>query len=129
MSLGTEYFLLVLSASLGFIQLAAAKSQLKGLLFSQKKVLNHILAGILIAPGALVFFIWNHRNPVGIIEGSQQAGLFSLATLSAVGITMILGSLLNHFRFKPVTAPADSMEALRDRTFFQAVLGRFKWKR
>jgi hypothetical protein len=129
MSLGTEYFLLVFSASLGFIQIAAAKSRLKGLLFSQKTVLNQVVAGILIAPAALIFFTWNHRNPVGIIEGSQQAGLFSLATLSGVGITLILGSLLNHFRLKPSTPPSGCIEALRDRTFFQAVLGRLSWRR
>ena len=114
---------------MGFIQVAAAQSRLKGLLLSQKLVVNRIIAGGLIAPGAIIFFTWNYYNPVGIIEGSQQAGLFSLATLAAIGVTAILGSVLNHFRLKPSTPPAACIEALKDRTFFQAILGRLPWKR
>jgi hypothetical protein len=129
MSLATEYFLLVLCAAIGFIQLAAARARLNGLLLSQQRVLNRVLAGILIAPGAIFFFTWNYRNPVGIIEGSQQAGLFSLATLGAVGVCLVLGSILNRFRSEQRKPCPPSIEALKDRTFFQALLARYKWKR
>jgi len=129
MSLDTEYFILVFCSALGFIQIAAAKSGLKGLWVSQKPVLNRVIAGILIAPGAFFFFTWNHRNPVGIIEGSQQAGLFSLATLSAIIVTILVTSVINHFFLKPNEPLAPGLESLKDRTFFQAVLMRLKWRR
>ena len=114
---------------MGFIQVAATQSRLKGLLLTQKPLVNRIIAGILIAPPAFVFFTWNYRNPVGIIEGSQQAGLFSLAALASIGVTVILGSILNHFHLKPDEPPAGSIEALKDRTFFQAILSRLTWRR
>ena len=129
MSLSTEYFILVFCSAMGFIQVAAAQSRLKGLLLSQRPVLNRVIAGGLIAPGAIIFFTWNYYNPVGIIEGSQQAGLFSLATLSAIGVTIFLGSLTNHFLLKPSAPQPNCIEALKDRTFFQAILGRLPWKR
>ena len=129
MSLTTEYFWLVFFSAMGFIQVAAAQSRLKGLLLTQKPLVNRIIAGILIAPPAIVFFTWNYRNPVGIIEGSQQAGLFSLAALASIGVTVILGSILNHFQLKLGGPPESSIEALKDRTFFQAVLARLSWRR
>ncbi|XUX01181.1 MAG: hypothetical protein TUN42_04125 [Dehalogenimonas sp.] len=129
MSLGTEYFILVFCSALGFIQAAANKSGLKGLLFSQKASVNRLVAGLLIAPGATIFFTWNYRNPVGIIEGSQQAGLFTLATLSAVGVTVILSSVLNHSRLKTTAPVQPCLEALKERTFVQALFARLKWRR
>jgi hypothetical protein len=129
MSLAAEYFWLVFFAALGFIQVAAAQSRLKGLLLTQKPVLNRVVAGILITPGAIIFFTWNYRNPVGIIEGSQQAGLFSLAALASIGVTVILGSILNHFQLKPSVPPVGSIEDLKDRTFFQAILARLNCRR
>ena len=129
MSLPTEYFWLVFFSATGFIQVAAAQSRLKGLLLTQKPLVNRIIAGILIAPSAIIFFTWNYRNPVGIIEGSQQAGLFSLAALASIGVTMILSSILNHFHLKTDVPPARSIEALKDRTFFQAILARLNWRR
>ena len=129
MSLTTEYFWLVFISAMGFLQLAAAQSGLKGLLLTQNHLLNRIIAIILMIPGTIIFFTWNHRNPVGIIEGTQQAGLFSLASLLAICITALLGSVFNHARLKPSSAPPPSIEALKDRTFFQAILARLNWKR
>jgi hypothetical protein len=129
MSLAIEYFLLVFVAGLGFIQIAALHSNLKGLLFSQNPIINHVISGLLISPGAIFFFTWNYHNPVGIIEGAQQAGLFAIAATLAVVATLILGSVLNHRRLKPIRPPSGSIEALKDRTFFQAFLERYLWKR
>lgn len=131
MSLGTEYFLMVFCSALGFIQIASAKSRLKGLLVSQKPALNQLIAGILLVPGAFFFFTWNYRNPVGIIEGSQQAGLFSLAVLAAIGATAITASVLNHTQLKSNEAVPSGLEALKSRTFLQAMVARLKklkWK-
>jgi hypothetical protein len=128
MSLATEYFILVFIAALGFIQIAALRSHLKGLLFSQNPIVNYVISGLLIAPGAIFFFTWNYHNPVGIIEGAQQAELFAIAAALAVAATLILGSVLNYRRLKPVGPPSGSIEALKDRTFFQAFLERYLWK-
>ncbi|APV44440.1 hypothetical protein Dform_01106 [Dehalogenimonas formicexedens] len=129
MSLGSEYFLFVSCSALGFIQAAAIAGGLRGLLFSQNRLFARLITGALIAPGAIIFFTWNYRNPVGIIEGSQQAGLFSLAALSAIAITIIVSSLLNHSRLKTTVPVQSGLEALKERTYFQALSARLKWRR
>jgi len=95
MSLTLEYFLFVLAAAMGFIQFAAGRGGLRGLLFSQNPRFNRALAVSLALPPMVAFFTWNYRNPVGIIEGAQQAGMFSLAVLAAMSLTMIMGSVFN----------------------------------
>ncbi len=129
MSLTLEYFLFVTVAAMGFIQFAAARGGLKGLLFSQNFRFNRSLAISLALPPMVAFFTWNYRNPVGIIEGAQQAGLFSLAVLSAVAFTMIMSSVLNHRKLSSQTQPISCMEDLKTMTFFQAFRKRYRWKR
>ena len=129
MSLTLEYFLFVLTAAMGFIQFAAGRGGLRGLLFSQNPRFNRALAVSLALPAMAAFFTWNYRNPVGIIEGAQQAGLFSLAVLTAVSVTMLLSSALNHNNLSADAPPASSMEALKNMTFFQALRSRYRWKR
>jgi hypothetical protein len=128
MSLATQYFWLVFSAAMGFAQVAAVQGGLKGLMLSQRIAFNRMLAGILIAFPAFLFFTWNYHNPVGIIEGTQQAGLFSLATLAALITTLMLSSVFN-FRLTATRNGSSGLEALKDRTFIQAFWARFGWKR
>ena len=129
MSLTLEYFLFVLAAAMGFIQFAAGRGGFKGLLFSQNLRFSRSLAVSLALPPMAAFFTWNYRNPVGIIEGAQQAGLFSLAVLSAVLLTMIASSLFNHHKLSSDTPPNSCMEDLKTMTFFQAFRARYLWKR
>jgi hypothetical protein len=128
MSLAIEYFLLVFAAAVGFIQFAAGRGGLKGLMFSQNPGFNRMLAAALALPPMIAFFTWNYRNPVGIIEGAQQAGLFTLAALSAVTLTLLLGSVLNHRRLSPAAPPGSGLEALKEITFFQALRSRCHWR-
>jgi hypothetical protein len=86
------------------------------------------LAYALIAPVMLAFFTWNYRNPVGIIEGAQQAGLFSLASVAAVAVTLFLGSVFNHSLLRAKERPQSCLDALKERTFFQAIWSRYFWK-
>ncbi len=129
MSLTLEYFLFVLAAAMGFIQFAAARGGLRGLLFSQNPRFNRALAVSLALPPMVAFFTWNYRNPVGIIEGAQQAGLFSLAVLSGVLLTMIMGSVFNHRKLSADTPLTSHMEDLKSMTFFQAFRTRYRWRR
>lgn len=128
MTLAAEYFISCFIAASAVIQLAAVKGELRGLLFNQAANMNTVLILVsLLIPG-IFFFTWNARNPVGIIEGAQQAGLFSLAVITAGFFTLLVSSLLNHSRFTPPPGvPADSLESLKNMTFFQAIRRRY-WK-
>lgn len=128
MTLAAEYFLSCFIAASAVIQLAAVKGRLYGLLVTQVVKLNVALAWLYLLVPGILFFTWNARNPTGIIEGAQQAGLFSLSVLCAGISTIVISSLLNHTKFTPpFGVPADSIEALKTMTFFQAVRTRY-WK-
>ena len=129
MTLTAEYFLWALTAAVGFIQFAAGQGGLKGLMFSQNPVFNRILAVALASPHEATFFPCHSRNPVGIIEGAQQAGLFTLASFAAVVLTLLLGSAINHRRLSTAAPSVSCLDALKDMTFFQAMRSRYRWKR
>ena len=100
--LSWEYSLLVFVAVLGVIQVAAANSGLRGLLFAPGAVrirfwptgkrweltyrhFSYLFAAVTVLPALGFFFVWNSHNATGIIQGSEQAGLFILST--AMGST------------------------------------------
>lgn len=128
MSLTQEYLLLVFIAAMGFIQFAAVRGGLKGLMFIQNFTFNRALAYVLMVPVMMVFFTWNYRNPVGIIEGAQQAGLFSLASVAALVATLVIASVINHAKIGVKERPQSGLDALKDSTFFQAIRSRYFWR-
>jgi hypothetical protein len=126
--LSLEYGLLVFLAVTGVLQLAAIHNNLKKLLFFKRKVYGYILSAVIILPALVIFFTWNYRNATGIVQGSEQAGLFMLAMVLAVIFTLVLSSLLNHTRSNPpvsktTASKKEGLDALRELTYFQA-LGR-----
>lgn len=125
MSLTFEYFILVFVAGLGFLQFAAMKGGLRGIWLSLDPSRNRIYAAILSLPPMLAFFTWNYRNPVGIIEGAQQAGLFSLGAVLSVIFTLVISSLINHKGIKPSGMTAKGLESLKSNTYYQIMKAKF----
>ncbi|KTB48533.1 hypothetical protein [Dehalogenimonas alkenigignens] len=125
MSLTFEYFLLVFIAGLGFLQFAAMKGGLRGIWLSLDSSRNRFYAAVLAFPAMLAFFTWNYRNPVGIIEGAQQAGLFSLAAALSILFTLALSSLINRNKLKPSVKFDAGLEALKSRTYYQILKAKF----
>jgi len=124
-SLSIKYCLAVFIAGIGIYQLAAGRSNLKGVLFFQSKLWTYILGCITIIPSLYYFFSWNYRNATGIIEGSQQAGLFVGSMAAALLITLFVSSWLNHSRLPVAKACDTGIEALRTATFLQALRRRY----
>ncbi|MEN8614654.1 hypothetical protein ABFB09_05150 [Dehalogenimonas sp. THU2] len=130
MTLSNEYFLLAFLAAISTIQFAAGHGGFHGLMFSQNPALNKVLAILIATPAMAAFFTWNAHNPVGVVEGAQQAGLFSLASFSAVTTVLLLSSILNRNKLTIVkNRRLLGLEALKTMTFFQAVKARYFWKR
>ena len=98
---------LVFCAVAGVLQAAAAYNNLKGMLFFKKKVPAYIFAGLTIGFSLFVFFVWNYRYPTGMIEGSQQAGYFALATAVAVIFTLILSAIIKDSSLKERSRRSD----------------------
>ena len=132
LELAFEYYGLVVLLSTSTIQLASSYRSLKGVTFIPNPKLNCALALVIMLPCLAALATWNWRNPVGIIEGAQQFYLFMLGIISAVGLTIIISSLVNHSRFKNTVAPlVPGFESLNQKTYFQALsesLRKIKWR-
>jgi hypothetical protein len=90
------YSVLVFTAVVGLLQVSSSYNG--SLLFSFfKEKYIAVIFTILTTGGSLVaFFTWNYWGETGVVEGSQQFGLFLLSALLAV----VFSSLL--IRYKPV---------------------------
>lgn len=114
-----NYCLLVFIAVLGVLQLAAYFNNYRGLLFFPRKVYSLIFAVFAICFALFAFFTWNDFNTI-IVEGSQQTGLFVLATAVGIIFTLVFSSLLNYRRLNRGKSQQDGLDVLRESTFFQA---------
>lgn len=131
-ALAVEYYCIVVLLSVSTIQAASSYSGLSGVTFFQKRALNYICSFLIAAPCLAILLTWNWHKPTGVIEGAEQFYLFMAGIVSAIGLTMVISSLVNHKRFKNDQEElATGFEALRSRTFFQALnmrLRSLKWR-
>ena len=144
--LAWEYSVLVFTAGLGVLQVAAATGGFRGLLIAPGEVrvrfwpgahvftlsrvaFSYAFAAVTVVPSLVDFFFWNRRNDTGIIEGGEQAGFFVLAMASAVLFTFLFSSLVNHWRLRHNDARGNGLEALKDITWAQAVTRLFTRRR
>lgn len=135
-----EYFLFVFVASCGVLQLIAAISNLKGLLFFQKVIVGYVLATLAIGGAFVWFFGWDDRLQKDImhtgLEGAQQFYFFILGAFSAVVFTLIASSVVNLVSasvlslWKGKQDPAwtrqerktiSGLDALREMTYLEAI--------
>ncbi len=136
--LAWEYFVLVLVAGLGILQVAAAYGGFRGLLIAPGEVrvrlwpsgrrfalsrvaFGYVFAALTVIPSLVDFFRWNGRNATGIIQGSEQAGLFVGGMAAAVLATLLFSSLVNHWRLRGNVTHGPGLEALKDITWLQAL--------
>jgi hypothetical protein len=124
--LSAKYCLAVFIAGLGLYQLAAIRNDLRGILFFRNKGYTYLFATLALIPSLYYFFTWNYRNVTGVIEGYQQAILFTLSMLFALLFTLCLSSLLNRVQFQVNTHRINGLEVLRTDTYFHAVRRSFK---
>lgn len=91
--LRVEYMLFVFVAACGLMQVVAARSRLRGLLFLSDERGGYALGAGLIIVAFVWFFVSDNRNLPGI-EGSGQFGLFLAGVFSAVAFTVLLSTLI-----------------------------------
>ncbi len=137
-----QYFFLVFVAVLGIIQVTAANSGFRGLLFAPGTVrirffpsgrrwtltyfhFSYLFAAITVLPTLGFFFVWNYYNATGIVQGPEQAGLFVLGTGASGIFSLVASSLINQWRLQRNYTSAQGLEALKDITWFQAVYRRW----
>lgn len=129
----TEYVTFVFIAAVGVLQLVAARTQMKGLLFFNWRPLDYFFSLAAIAGSFWWFFVRDARidtvmRTVGL-EGAQQFYFFCLAAFLAIVFTLAVSSIIWAFRPK-----AHSMEnpnlrglsSLKEMSYLQALRRSFK---
>ena len=127
-SLAADYFLLVLVASCGIIQIVSARSGLRGLLFLPHERPSYVLGAALLV-GAFVWFVLigdtEIAGDIGGVEGAEQFGLFLAGAAASVVVTGVIASITQAKR--PSGLPAgQGLDELRDATLAQLVLARLR---
>jgi purine-cytosine permease-like protein len=109
------------------IQIASSYSGINGIVFFQRRACNYIVSAIVALPCMAVLITWNWHKDVGVIEGAEQFYLFMAGILSAIILTLLTSSLVNHRRFKnKPTDQENGFEALKNNTFYQAIIVRLR---
>ena len=93
-----DYYLFILAANIGVIQVIAAMKKFHGILLIKSIIATSILGITLSASSFIWFFSITNRNIndyEGGLDANQQALLFFLGTLSAFALTFIISSIVN----------------------------------
>ncbi len=136
-SFESDYYIFVLVASLGVIQIAASVGRLTGLLIVKSPIVVRTVGAALIVVAFVWFFDPDTRNIndyEGGLDGNFQALYFALGAASAFLATVVLTSLINVRMTAPKAAPRHGLDALRHTTYFRALssslrLGWRQWRR
>ncbi len=117
-NLGADYFLLVVIAAAGALQITAALSGLRGLCILPEKRASYASGAVLLA-GAFAWFVLtgdtNIPGDLGGVEGSEQFGLFLAGVAAAALLTACIASMTQRNPGAPPEG-VEGIEALRHTT-------------
>lgn len=122
-----DYFLTVLIATTGILQIAVAQSGLIGLSFFRKPTLNRLF-GLLAIIGGFWFFYGTENRNVRSLEGSQQFEFYLAGVAAAVLLTLVISSIINFSLRGKLKREDRGLEALKKTNYVRALFSSF-WKR
>ena len=119
-----DYFLLVFVSACGVLQIAAAQSGLRGLMFFACPLRSQI-SGLLMVVGVFLwFFLSAPRNlpdTGGGLDGNAQTALFAAGAGAALAFTLLLSSLKNFFLGDGNGPYNSGLEALKETNYLRAL--------
>lgn len=127
-SFAFDYYLMVVIAAAGTLQIAAAVADIRGLLVFKNTIVGCSFGVVLVLFGYLLFFATAERNvndTLGGLDGNVQFVLFLLGAITATLLTFVISSVVNHRMYKLDDATF-GFEALRRTTYLKAVLIRLR---
>ena len=123
----SEYLAFTFVASCGVLQVTAAYTRRKGMLFFRSPALGYLSGILAVVVAFWWFFAADDRNVRGI-EGPGQLSYFTAAVFSAIFFTLFVSSLTGALlpflkgRSSRVANPRErGLEALKETTYFQAM--------
>ena len=128
-----EYYIFVLLAALGAIQLGAVAGRLKGLLVLKHRTAAVGLGLVFIAAAPVWFFSTGERNIndfEGGITANGQALYAFLGSITALASTLAVTSLINFRLGRGALPPFDGLHSLREASYLIALSGNLRyWSR
>lgn len=124
-SFAFDYYLMVVVAASGVLQIAASIGELDALLFFKSRIRARALGAALILAGLALFFGTAKRNIndyAGGLDGNFQLILFLLGSITAIALTATATSLVN----KDMNGPSRIEHGIQSlgRTTYARVLAR-----
>jgi hypothetical protein len=124
--MGVDFLVMNLIGALAVLQIAAARGDLRGMMFLPSKRVTAAL-GFLALAGAFAWFFAseprNYADDAGGLNGNEDAGLFCLACVLAIAFTLLSTSAINWKLGRDKTSHPGGIEALRETTFLRAFCG------
>lgn len=120
----TDYYLCVLAATIGVLQIAASIGKIQGLLIFKSNAIARG-GGLALAVSAFVWFFStgprNLNDYEGGLDANTQGLFFFLGAFTAVVVTYAVTSVINH-RMAGPQAPIDAgLDAVRDTSYARAL--------
>ena len=128
-----DYYLFVVAASLGVIQIAGSLGGLRGLLLFKRPGVART-GGLTVAVAAFIWFFASDVRNVNDFEGgldaNVQALLFFLGAVTAYIFTLIISTFANANMKYGQPAPGDGLEALKRMSYGRALAHslRYWWR-
>ena len=124
-SFAIDYYIMVVIAASGVLQIAASVSRLNALLVFKTPLGARALGVILAVAGPVLFFATAERNIndyEGGLDGNFQGLFFLLGTLTALALTAVVTSFINRNMSAP-TQIEDGVDSLNRTTYARALAG------
>ena len=130
-SFAVDYYLMVVIAATGILQLAASAGKLNALLFFKSSLWSRTLGIGLAIAGPVLFIATAERNIndyEGGLDGNFQGLYFILGTITALALTFAVTSLLNRSMDHP-TQIENGIESLKRTNFIRALANNIRFLR
>ena len=132
--MGRDFFLMNFVGALGILQMVAAYSSLRGMMFFPNRAVSAVVGFLALAGVFLWFFISKPRNlpdTAGGLSGSADAWIFCVSCISAILFTLLATSFLNRKTAREATSYPSGLDALKKTTFLKAFAGALRelWTR
>ncbi len=121
----TDYYLCVLVATIGVLQIAFSVGGIHGLLLFKSSLVARGLGALLIVAAFVWFFSTGPRNIndfQGGLDANTQALFFFFGAFTAVIVTFAAASLVNHRMAGPDRGPEVGLDALKETGYITALM-------
>ena len=130
-SFAIDYYLMVVIAACGVLQISASVGRLDGLLLFKSPLMARALGVALAAAGPVLFFATAERNIndyEGGLDGNFQGLFFILGTITALALTVGATSFVNRSMAHP-TQIENGIESLKRTNYTRALTNNIRFLR